>query len=576
MNLRTYQAYSMAEALAAVKRDLGADAIILNTRTFQRGGLLGLGRRTIIELTASANTPADGSRSGSTPAERTAAIASAATPGQRRLARRAYGQTALATEPARESAVEAAPTERDRDRTRRLAQAMLEQHRRRANGPYAVHGHPEDAPDPMTAEAADAVTPMVAAASGPPKPEPRPEPVPEMLPVPTPRIERDPARRVARRFLLNAPPDEASGAVAVVDAPSPVAVVGSAGSCGFPDPADPRGHADHRDPIRRPAPFGVAREAGNGNGRGVPDPVTAEDAAVRAELGAIRRMVGEVLQRQVPRTGVPTPTMPDRLFDMYLKMIGQEVSEELADQVVNEVRDELTAMQLEDEDAVRAAVRRRLADFIPTVDEAIPERPRDGRPLTIVLIGPTGVGKTTTLAKLAATFKLRHGRRVGLITADTYRIAAVDQLRTYANIIGLPLNVALTPGEMRQAVRAMRDQDVILIDTAGRSKNDGDRIAELRRFVEAADPHEVHLVLSSTAGEKVLVREAEAFGAVGVDKIVLTKLDEAVSFGMLVNVVRRIGKNLSFFTTGQEVPDQIEVSRPERLAELILGADVHA
>ena len=296
---------------------------------------------------------------------------------------------------------------------------------------------------------------------------------------------------------------------------------------------------------------------------------------MRDEMSAIKRMVGEVLQRQVTGGGAPTPTMPARLFDMYLRLIGQEVSEELADRIVNDVRDELSGLELEDEPTVREAVRRHLADYIPTAEEAVAVRSADGRPLTIALVGPTGVGKTTTLAKLAASFKLRHHRKVGLITADTYRIAAVDQLRTYANIIGLPLKVALTPAEMRQAVESLRDCDVILIDTAGRSQNDAGRLEELAQFVAAAAPHEVHLVLSGTAGEKVLLREAEAFSAVGVDKVVLTKLDEAVSFGMLINVVRRIGKELSFFTTGQEVPDHLEIGRPERLAELVLGTEVH-
>jgi flagellar biosynthesis protein FlhF len=204
------------------------------------------------------------------------------------------------------------------------------------------------------------------------------------------------------------------------------------------------------------------------------------------------------------------------------------------------------------------------------------EKSPDDRPLTIALIGPTGVGKTTTLAKLAASFKLRHGKKVGLITSDTYRIAAVDQLRTYANIIGLPLEVAITPTEMRHALHALRENDVILIDTAGRSQNDAGRIQELKQFINAANPHEVHLVLSSTAGEKVLLNEAEAFAEVGVHKIMLTKLDEAVSFGMLINVIRQVGKQLSFVTTGQEVPKHLEVGRADRIAELVLGGQLHA
>jgi flagellar biosynthesis protein FlhF len=265
------------------------------------------------------------------------------------------------------------------------------------------------------------------------------------------------------------------------------------------------------------------------------------------------------------------------LFNAYLALIAQDMSEELADQIVSAVREELDEQALEDATVVRAAVRRHLAAFIPCdavgAGFALDSRATDGRPFTLALIGPTGVGKTTTIAKLAATVKLRQGKSVGLITADTYRIAAVDQLRTYAEIIDVPLHVACTPAEMKRAVAALSDRDVILIDTAGRSQKDAGRLAELRRFLNAAQPHEVHLVLSGTAGERTLLEEAGAFSPLGVHKIVLTKLDEAVSFGMLISALRQIGMALSFVTTGQEVPDDIEPGRgiTDRLAALALG-----
>jgi len=306
-----------------------------------------------------------------------------------------------------------------------------------------------------------------------------------------------------------------------------------------------------------------------------PAAVTAHAQTMQAELAAIKEMVGHVLQRQVVKGSSPVPTMPAKLFDMYLKLISQDVSEELADQVVNEVRDELSIAELDDPQAVRSAVLRHLANFIPVVDQPDLTAPtKSGMPKIIALIGPTGVGKTTTLAKLAASLRLRQQRKVGLITCDTYRIAAVDQLRTYASIIGLQLKVVLTAAEMKQAIDTMRDNDVILIDTAGRGQNDSDRLEELRQFIDAASPDEVHLVLSSTASEKVLLQEAKAFSAIRTDRIVLTKLDEAVSFGVLVNVMRQIGKQLSFITTGQEVPDQFEPGRAQRIAELVLGGEV--
>ena len=124
---------------------------------------------------------------------------------------------------------------------------------------------------------------------------------------------------------------------------------------------------------------------------------------------------------------------------------------------------------------------------------------------------------------------------------------------------------------MIAACRALRDCDVILIDTAGRSPNDSARIDEIRAFVDAAHPHEVHLVLSSSASETALLRMVDQFAVVGADRVIFTKLDEAVGFGVMVNVMRKIDKKLSYVTTGQEVPDQIECGSPDRLAKLVLG-----
>jgi len=232
--------------------------------------------------------------------------------------------------------------------------------------------------------------------------------------------------------------------------------------------------------------------------------------------------------------------------------------------------------------------------MIPTDPTAgNPAATSDGRPRVIALIGPTGVGKTTTIAKLAATFKIKHRKNVGLITMDTFRIAAVDQLKVYANIIGVPLHVVSKPTEMEAAMRAMRVQpspssphsaassaparsacDVILIDTAGRSQRDDQRLVQLGQLLRAADPHEVHLVLSSTCTQAVLMQAVERFSAIRTDRIIFTKLDEAVSFGVLVNVARKANKRLSYITTGQEVPHQIEAGGAERLADLVTGGRV--
>jgi flagellar biosynthesis protein FlhF len=308
-----------------------------------------------------------------------------------------------------------------------------------------------------------------------------------------------------------------------------------------------------------PAPAPVAPAA----------PMPANDLA--DELRTVRRMVERMMSEQRRQAEQPKD-LPDKLFDQYLSLLKQEVTEELAGEIISEVRATLTADQLEDDATVRRAVLDAVSHLIPAAGENWQLQPTDdGRPRIITLIGPTGVGKTTTVAKLAATFKLKHGKNVGLITLDTYRIAAVDQLRTYANIIGVPLHVVNDVDELCSALNKLKGCDAVLIDTAGRSQKDDPRLAQLRGFIEAADPHEVHLVLSSTCTQNVLLDAIDRFSHVRADRIIFTKLDEAVSFGVVLNVARKVNKQLSYITTGQEVPHQIEPSQADRLAELVVG-----
>jgi flagellar biosynthesis protein FlhF len=160
---------------------------------------------------------------------------------------------------------------------------------------------------------------------------------------------------------------------------------------------------------------------------------------------------------------------------------------------------------------------------------------------------------------------------VGLITIDTYRIAAVDQLRTYAQIIEVPLKTVLTAGELHQAIHAMRDMDIVLIDTAGRSQNNRPRLNQLRSFLAAADADEVNLVVSATSNRACTKSILERFMPLGAGRVIVTKLDEAGSFGVFLNVTGRSGGPLTYVTTGQDVPDDIAPADAGRLAECIVS-----
>ncbi|MCC7389931.1 MAG: flagellar biosynthesis protein FlhF [Phycisphaerales bacterium] len=507
--LRTFHAPTMADALAEVKRDLGPDAVILHTRSYRVGGVMGVGAREIVEITASADPGVVRPRR---VRPRAAETDAGLTLPEERIGRPHSGESFVPTPPWFQ------PTRRaDED---------------------VVRGRP--------------VSSLAGATY--PRPDPRPEPHPE--PRTDDRAQTRPVPRPAS--LVEAKP----GATGPIGGAAP----------GHALPVPPTGPPPLATP--KPAPRLAAT-------RVEPAPTNSgAHAALEEELAAIRRLVGQVLQSSrraevraartlEPQTGPAVSTGP--LFDLYLRLVDNQVRTELADDLVSAVRDQLSGAELADAVTVRDAMLRALTRAISVVgDPRPPVRAEHGRPAVVALVGPTGVGKTTTVAKLAATYKLRHGRKVGLVTADTYRIAAVEQLRTYADIVGLPLKVALSPQDMEAAVEALSDCEVVLIDTAGRSQHDASRLGELREFLDAAKPECTHLVLSLAAAESVILAAAERFGALAPGRLILTKLDETVDFGVLANIAARVKLPLSYVTTGQEVPDHIEPASAERLARLVL------
>jgi flagellar biosynthesis protein FlhF len=286
---------------------------------------------------------------------------------------------------------------------------------------------------------------------------------------------------------------------------------------------------------------------------------------ISSEVRELRTVLEDLVRRSKRDTA---PQVPEELFDHYSHLIQNQVAEELATDLVRQLQ-AYRPDQLQQGGFIREKLTEQVERMIPSSGPLV--RTKKVGPHVVALIGPTGVGKTTTLAKLAANLQLREKRRVGLITIDTYRIAAVDQLRRYAELIESPLKVVNSPEQLQEAIVAMSDCEFILIDTAGRSPSDTLKLNELKGFLEAAGPDEVHLVVSSAASQACIEQAIERFSMVRVDKIIFTKLDEAVHVGVVLNVVRKVNKALSYVTTGQNVPDDIEVGRGSKLAQMLLG-----
>lgn len=502
MELKTYRASSMADALAEVKKDLGKDAVILHARTFKAGGVMGVGARTIVEITASNDPRAPGPkpRAASAPAR---VPAPALAPGVASIpaVARAYAQTAPAA------------TREPGGPTAGVSLGSGHVARTPPTAGLRATGAPDDGQrESRVSESAPGFEPFVA----------RP-----LIP--------DAARASAAPARVSAPLPPTPPAVAAVPA------------------------TDARAPD----------QASLGTRVRVAPVDEAARQSLESELASIKSLVSEVLE--VTRRGDARPAgAVQGAFAGVARMLERHgVSRGLIDEVVAGAERRVGRATL-DAAACTIAARAELASLIPIAPSPTPPKRRAAGPCTIALIGPTGVGKTTTIAKLAAEYSLRAGLRVGLIAADTYRIAAVDQLKTYASIIDVPLVVASGAEQIPAALAELAACDVILLDTAGRSQRDSERLDELAATLQAASPDRTHLVLAGTGAESVVMEAVTRFGAMNPSSIIFTKLDEAVHVGMLVNVATASRLGIAFLTTGQDVPDNIEPAGGERLAAMML------
>ncbi len=293
---------------------------------------------------------------------------------------------------------------------------------------------------------------------------------------------------------------------------------------------------------------------------------TGVEMDVKKEINELKALLGEMLDGLENRTATAV-TYPKNFQRIYKILIENEVEEKLARKIISDALESITPSLWQDYDEVSRTVAKLIVEHIrtrPIVFKKGDEKKR------IALVGPTGVGKTTTIAKLAAIFAILEKKRVALATVDTYRIAAVDQLKTYADIISVPLEVAYTPGELGDALKKHQDKDLILIDTAGRSPLNELQMTELKSFLEPCSEVEIFLVLGATTKYADLMETVMRFSQLPIKQLVFTKLDETQHYGSILNIVSKTRKAVAYITTGQNVPDDIEVPDPDKIAKLLL------
>lgn len=259
-------------------------------------------------------------------------------------------------------------------------------------------------------------------------------------------------------------------------------------------------------------------------------------------------------------------SLPGDLNEIRTKLKDQGIATDIWSSWMDSAK---RTLQVSEEEAGESIVR-------PLIEEFLSERITNGinKSTRIVYVaGPTGVGKTTTIAKLAAEQMFKHKRKVGLITADTYRISAVEQLRTYAAILGIPLEVVQSPADTIRALDHLSDCDLILMDTAGRNYRNEITVSELKSLLPDEPESELVVVLSLTAKTEDMLTILGHFHKYGTPKLIFTKIDETDTLGALFNVLKQYPSKLAYITTGQNVPEDIMLPDPKKLADFILGSE---
>ena len=329
--------------------------------------------------------------------------------------------------------------------------------------------------------------------------------------------------------------------------------------------------------IRSVSEKALQQEAAGKKEQGSQEEKHADSTVIEEKLDSLHFLLEQQMQKpeenkteDKAETEEETPSEMEQVMKLlYNTMLENEVNEKYANQIIDEI-EKSNKPNMPFDYALSNIYQKMILKF----GKPAGITPAAQGPKMLFFIGPTGVGKTTTIAKIASHFCVDGGKKVALLTADTYRIAAAEQLRTYANILEVPFRIIYSVEELSQAMRDFKDCDYILVDTAGHSHQNAEQKKVMKELIHSVDgilEKEVFLVLSATTKYRDLLSIADTYSGMTDYKLIFTKLDETITLGNLLNLKLYTGAPLSYVTCGQNVPDDIEAFNPQKTVKRLLG-----
>ena len=310
--------------------------------------------------------------------------------------------------------------------------------------------------------------------------------------------------------------------------------------------------------------FQSSREEKSSENKVSTDKNSDDLASLKNELDSVKDTLDEIADRLKSDR---IPEMPKQLRDAFNLLVENEVNEGIARDLIFEVSGMMSFFENVEEAVVLNILHKKISERIIT---APPVKISDSNSKIITFVGTTGVGKTTTICKIAAVCKYFNHYNVAIISVDTYRLAAIDQLKIFTEIANIPLEVAYSIDELNEMIAKHQDKQIIFIDTVGRSPKQEEHIKEIKNFIQSTSSHEVHLILSATSSLSVMKETVKQFGQVMPNRLIISKIDEAVNYGNILNIIDYTKLPLSYFTTGQVIPDDIDAADKNKIAGLIL------